>query len=103
MFPTLPIKTKQGESVSFSSNNNSSMSNVVYLNRKSGMSHEEIMNLPYGVYLKYIEQHIYMDLMETEEGREYLQQVKRLQVKDADLTSLRSMAGYTAKQKGGES
>lgn len=92
-------KQKEG-SDSFSFDNTSSMNNVVYLNRKSGMSHEEIMNLPYGIYLKYIEQHIYLDLMETEEGREYLAKMKRLSSKSADISAIRSMTGYQAKKVG---
>jgi hypothetical protein len=93
--------SNKGES-DFSFMKPSLMSDVVYLNRKSGMSHEEIMNLPYGVFLKYIDYHQVMDLMETPEGRERLMWFNRLQTTDADISRLRSLGGYKAENKAGD-
>ncbi|MCK0470894.1 hypothetical protein [Halalkalibacter sp. APA_J-10(15)] len=64
-----------------------------------------IMQMPHAQYLSYIKQARVMELEKTEEGREYLDKAKRYlnPRKDADLSAIRKLSGYSASEKGGES
>lgn len=73
------------------------MENITYLNRKTQMSHTEIMNLPYCLFLSYLKHNKIMDLQETEAGREYLSKCERLKVTTPDLSKLRQATGYKTK------
>lgn len=73
------------------------MENVAYLNRKTHMSHMEIMNLPYGLFLSYLKHNKVMDLQETEAGREYLAKCERLKVTTPDFAKLKQATGYKTK------
>ncbi len=64
-----------------------------YLN----FSHKDILQLPHSHFLAYIKQCHVKELQKTEEGREYLKKAHRYQNprKDADLSSIRALTGYT--------
>lgn len=76
------------------------MPNIVYLTKKTGMGFNEIMKLPYTVFLSYIRENYILDMMETEEGRKHLEQIKRLNVTAPDLNKIRQLDSF--KQKEGE-
>jgi hypothetical protein len=78
------------------------MEDLTYLNRKSGMNHSTLINLSYPIFLSYLKHHRIIDLQKTEEGREYLDKVRRYQNprKQADLSAIRSLGGYSAKEAG---
>jgi hypothetical protein len=82
------------------------MSDITYLNEKSKMPYDEIMNLPYGVFLSLVEQHTIQDLMQSEDGRALMEKVKRFKNprKQADLSAIRSFGGYqkAIKKEGGD-
>lgn len=67
-------------------------------------SHWDIPKLPHSAYLSYIKQAHVQELEKSEEGREYLNKAYRYMNprKDADLSSIRNLVGYSSNQKGGE-
>ncbi|MEH6957216.1 hypothetical protein [Neobacillus drentensis] len=73
--------------------------NITYLNRKTGMGYEQLMNLQYPIFLALLREHYILDLKETPEGREFLNQVERLKVTSPDFSKLKQLSGY---QKAGE-
>jgi hypothetical protein len=79
------------------------MEDLTYLNRKSGMDHYMLLNLSYPIFLSYLKHHRIIDLQKTEEGREYLEKVRKYQNprKHADLSAIRSLGGYSTKETGG--
>lgn len=74
--------------------------NMAYLTRKTSMGFNELMNLPYPVFLSYLRENQIMDLKETEEGRKYLEQVERMSVTTPDFGKLSQLGSY---KKAGES
>lgn len=80
------------------------MNDITYLMEKSKMSYEEVLNLPYGIFLSLTEQFIVRDLMKTEEGREMLDKISRFKNprRHADLDAIRSFGRYKVESKGGE-
>jgi hypothetical protein len=78
------------------------MSNLAYLNRKSGMEYSKILKLPYAVYRLMLKHHTILDLQETEEGRKYLAKVARLTNKEIDLAGLKRLGGYRTQEKAGD-
>lgn len=76
------------------------MEGVTFLTRRTGMDYFTIMKLSYPIFLSYLKHEYIAELKSTEEGRKYLAQCERLSVKEADLSSLRQLAGYKAE--GGE-
>jgi hypothetical protein len=58
------------------------------------MGYEQIVNLPYSIFLSLMKHNQMMDLEETPEGRDYLDKLRRLNTTEADLGSLRKLAGY---------
>ncbi|WP_407268973.1 hypothetical protein [Radiobacillus sp. PE A8.2] len=77
------------------------MPNITYVTRKAHMGYEQVMKLPYPIFVSYLVENKIMDLQETEEGREYLRKIERLKVTTPDYSKLKSTSGY--KQKAGES
>ncbi|MEC1772838.1 hypothetical protein [Schinkia azotoformans] len=73
------------------------MENIAYLNRKTQMSHNEILNLAYALFLSYLKHNKVMDLQETEAGREYLAKCERMKVTIPDFAKLKQATGYKAK------
>jgi len=67
------------------------MKNVAYLMKASSMGYREVMELPYQIFLSLLKQFMILELENSEEGREYLQQCKILTTKDADLTRIRKL------------
>ena len=61
------------------------------------MSHNEIMNLGYALFLSYLKHNKVMDLQETEAGREYLAKCERLKVTTPDFGALKKATGYQTK------
>ncbi|MBW7649785.1 hypothetical protein [Anoxybacillus sp. ST4] len=76
------------------------MEKIAYLNMKTRMSHTEIMNLPYAIFLSYLKHYQMFDLMSTPEGREYLEKCERIKQTIPDFAKLRQVSGY---KEGGES
>lgn len=91
MMPSLPTEKKsaagENEGVEI-------MEKFAYLNMKTGMSHNELMNLPYKVFLSYLKHYQIFDLMSTEEGQKYLEQVERAKKTEPDFAKLRQVTGY---------
>jgi hypothetical protein len=104
--PTIPVKSnKSGKSASLVSNNNELMSDFAYLVEKTKWTHDQILNLPHGVFLSYLKHFRIMDLMKTKEGQEYLEKARKYNNprKHADLSAIRSLTGYNQIAiKGGE-
>jgi hypothetical protein len=95
MMPSLPgeeTNIKGSEGIEF-------MEKIAYINMKTRMSHTEIMNLPYAIFLAYLKQYQLYDLMSTEKGREYLEKVKRINQTEPDFAKLRQVSGYKAGEK----
>lgn len=86
--PSLP---NQGSSGNTEGDNIEIMKNVAYLIKNSGMGYREVIELPYQVFLSLLKQFMIFELESSEEGREYLQQCKILNTKDADLTRIRKL------------
>ncbi|MGD6831437.1 hypothetical protein ACQCT5_04710 [Sutcliffiella halmapala] len=59
--------------------------------------------MPHSHFLSLIRQYHIHELKKTEEGREYLKKAYRYANPrvDADLSAIRSLTGYTSKEKGG--
>ena len=90
--PSLPTdegKARGSEGIEF-------MEKIAYLNMKTRMSHTEIMNLPYAIFLAYLKQYQMFDLLSTQEGREYLEKVERIKRTEPDFAKLRKVSGYKA-------
>ncbi|AMV11524.1 hypothetical protein GT3570_11380 [Geobacillus thermoleovorans] len=88
MMPSLPGEERKGsDGIEF-------MEKIAYLNMKTRMSHAEIMNLPYAIFLSYLKHYQMFDLMSTPEGREYLEKVERLKQTSPDFAKLRKVSGY---------
>lgn len=93
--PSLPTDKKEGkenQEIEF-------MEKIAYLNMKTRMSHTEIMNLPYAIFLAYLKQYQMFDLMSTPEGREYLEKCERAKQTEPDFAKLRQVSGYKAGEK----
>ncbi|WBL16379.1 hypothetical protein [Sutcliffiella sp. NC1] len=67
-------------------------------------SHWDIMKLPHSFFLAYRKQAYVSELKKSEEGREYLKKAYRYTNprRDADLSAIRSLTGYTSMEIGGE-
>jgi hypothetical protein len=78
------------------------MSDVAYLMSKANMTFDEVMNLPYGIFLSLVEQNTIQDMMQTDEGREILDKIRRFKNprKHADLDAIRSFKGYRVEEVG---
>ena len=90
--PSLPTdegKARGSQEIEF-------MEKIAYLNMKTRMSHTEIMNLPYAIFLAYLKHYQMFDLMSTPEGREYLEKVERIKQTEPDFEKLRKVSGYKA-------
>lgn len=95
MMPSLPTdegKARENQEIEF-------MEKIAYLNMKTRMSHAEIMNLPYAIFLSYLKHYQIFDLMSTEKGRDYLEKVERIQQTEPDFNKLRNVSGYKAGEK----
>jgi|GEM_PF-2477921 len=93
--PSLPTdegKARGSEGIKF-------MEKVAYLNMKTRMSHTEIMNLPYAIFLAYLKYCQMFDLMSTPEGREHLEKCERMKQTEPDFAKLRQVSGYKAGEK----
>ncbi|ARK30767.1 hypothetical protein BkAM31D_13500 [Halalkalibacter krulwichiae] len=66
-------------------------------------SHEYILQMPHSHFLAYIKQCHVKELKKSEEGREYLDKARRYMNprKDADLSAIRAITGYTTSKTGG--
>lgn len=95
--PSLPTSGKEAVSVT---NEIEMMTNITYLTRRTMMGYEQIMELPYPIFLSYLKHNRIMDMQETPEGREYLEKIERIKVKTPDFAKLRQVSDY--KQRGGE-
>jgi hypothetical protein len=94
MMPSLPTEKKSvaGE------DKVEIMEKFAYLNMKTGMSHTELLNLPYKAFLSYLKHYQIFDLMSTEEGQKYLEQVERAKKTEPDFAKLRQVTGYKKRQ-----
>ena len=65
------------------------MRNITYLSKEFYMGFDEIMNLPYAVFLSYLKYMQLFKLESTEEGRKALKDAEMINKTDADLTRFR--------------
>lgn len=70
------------------------MRNLAFLIKESGMSHYELIQLPYSVFLSYLKQFRIFQLEQTEEGRKALYQSSILQQKEPQWNKIRNQDGY---------
>ncbi|WP_226087486.1 hypothetical protein [Mesobacillus sp. S13] len=70
------------------------MPNIAYLNRKTKMGYDELLNLPYPIFLSLLRENQILDLKETSEGREYLEKIERLNVTTPDFGKLSGLSRF---------
>lgn len=70
------------------------MENIAFLIHESHMSFNEVMELPYAVFLSLLKHFQMFELMKTEEGREMLKNNKILSQTEPDWDRIRSLPGY---------
>lgn len=70
------------------------MPNFAYLLSKTSMNYEELMDLPYAIFLGLLKQFRLMDIQSTDEGRDLLKKSEILNIKEADLSSIRQLNSY---------
>lgn len=96
--PTLPNEKKNSDESAYFFMNNA-LTDIAYLIEKTKWTHDYVLSLPHKVYMAYVRQFRISDMMQTEEGREYLKKVYRYLYprKHADLSAIRALGGYTLK------
>lgn len=79
------------------------MGEVTYLASKINTSVNEIWQLPHSHFMAYMKHSLISDLRQTEEGQEILDKFNRYMnpQTDADLGTIRQLAGYTSQQERG--
>lgn len=70
-------------------NNIEIMRNITYITKEYGMGFNEIMNLPYIVFLSYLKQARVTQLESSEEGRRALKQGEMVSKTEPDLARVR--------------
>jgi hypothetical protein len=70
------------------------MANIAYLIKESHMGFNEIMDLPYAIFLSLLKQFQVMNMKQSEEGREQLKLRNSLYQTEPDLIKIRGMKGY---------
>jgi len=78
------------------------MPNIAYLIKESYMGYQEIMDLPYAVFLSLLKQFQVMNMLKTEEGREQLKLGNALYQTEPDLNKIRGMKEYKAIEQRGK-
>ncbi len=73
------------------------MRNIVYVNIKTGMGFETIMDLPYTIFLSYLKHLRIFDIEETPEGRKMLAKSHVLSKTEPDLAKIRELKTYQKK------
>lgn len=73
------------------------MRNIAFLNKEYGMSHKDIMELPYAVFLSYLKWARIFQLEQTQEGRDALYKESAIHQTEPNLGRLRQLNGYQAK------
>ncbi|WML44091.1 hypothetical protein [Neobacillus sp. PS3-40] len=58
------------------------------------MGFEQLMKLPYPIFLSFLKENRLMDLRESEDGREYLAKIDRLNVTTPDFSKLSKLSGF---------
>lgn len=76
------------------------MDSITYLTRQTKMGYNQIINLPYPIFLKYLRDCQIENISSTEEGRKIIRRSQELTVKTPDFAKLRQAGGY--KTTGGE-
>lgn len=62
--------------------------------KESNMNYEEVINLPYAIYLGLYRQFYIINLESSEEGREALMAGKRMYSTEADVSKIRGTKFY---------
>lgn len=70
------------------------MRNIAYLIKSSGMGFNEIMNLPYSVFLSLLKHFRLMEIEQTEEGRKMIAKSKILDQTEPDWNRIRKIKNY---------
>lgn len=70
------------------------MRNIVFITKQTGMTYQEIMELPYAVFLAYLKHLRIFELEQTEEGRKLLMQTNVLNATEPDWARIRSQKVY---------
>lgn len=60
------------------------------ISQYTGLNFNEVYDLPYGLYLLYLKESWINNLKQTDEGKQFLKDLWRLQQTKADLNSIRS-------------
>lgn len=63
--------------------------------KESGMNYEEVINLPYSIYLGLYRQFYIINLESTQEGREALLAGQRMYSTKADINKIRNTKFYS--------
>lgn len=71
-----------------------STANLKHVSEYTGLSFREIDNLLYAEYKVYLVESWIYTQMQTEEGREFLNRLKELQITNIDIESLRGVATF---------
>lgn len=70
------------------------MPNITYLIRTTKMGYEEVMRLPYPIFLSLLRENRILDLMEKPGGQEYLEKIERLKETSPDFNKLSKLNGF---------
>ncbi|TCT16406.1 hypothetical protein EDC18_102425 [Natranaerovirga pectinivora] len=70
------------------------MKNIVFVSKEIGIPFNEIMEMPYAVFLSYLKHLRIFQLEQTEDGRKALQQAELNQQTEPDWNRIRSEKGY---------
>ncbi|WP_195837954.1 hypothetical protein [Tissierella pigra] len=73
------------------------MRQIVYISTKTSMGFNEILQLPYAIFLGYLKQLWVLQMEETQEGRDALYKESAIHQTEPDLGRLRQLNGYQAK------
>ena len=73
------------------------MENVAYLIKESGMGFNEVIDLPYAVFLSLLKHFRIFNIKQDPEGRKILAKSKCLYETEADLGRIRELKGYQQK------
>lgn len=70
------------------------MRNIVFVNVKTGMGFNTILDLPFAIFLSYLKQLRIFEIEQTEEGRKALSQSNNLNKTEPDWAKIRNSKGY---------
>lgn len=75
------------------------MRNIIFISKEIGMSYNEVIKLPYAVFLSYLKHLRVMQIEQTEEGRQALYKEGNLYKTEPNFNKIRNLDGYTKQVK----